>query len=142
MKIIVVDCSVAVKWFVREKFSSNAIQLLKDFKDGLIDLHAPYLIQAEFTNAIRKYYLSGVIDESTLSEITNIIKKLPINYHSMDWDMIDHALRIAINFNITVYDSIYFTLAENVNGTVITADERFYNATRKSEKVIFIGDYR
>lgn len=52
---VVVDASVAVKWYVQEEHSVNAERLL----DGSFELNAPELICPEFGSIIWKKYRKG-----------------------------------------------------------------------------------
>ncbi len=46
MSKLVVDSSVAVKWFVTEPYSREAIRILTEYQAGTIELLAPDLINA------------------------------------------------------------------------------------------------
>jgi predicted nucleic acid-binding protein len=50
---IVVDASVAVKWFVEEEFSDLALKLRDMHVNGLVDLVAPSLMPYEVLNALK-----------------------------------------------------------------------------------------
>ena len=51
MAKVVVDSSVAIKWFLPESLSSHARRLLDDYESGSLDLLlAPDLIYAELGN--------------------------------------------------------------------------------------------
>lgn len=50
MEYIVIDSSVAIKWFVVEHHSDKAREILDIYKDGVINFIAPDLINAEFGN--------------------------------------------------------------------------------------------
>ncbi|MFQ6115590.1 MAG: type II toxin-antitoxin system VapC family toxin [bacterium] len=47
---IVVDSSVAIKWFVVEPFSAEARCILDGYQTGALALYAPDLINAEIGN--------------------------------------------------------------------------------------------
>jgi len=141
MGVIIVDTSVVVKWFIREKYSDNAIKLLKDFKTGNIDLHAPISLLLEFANTIRKYYVKKMISLNLMNEIIETMEEIPIYYHNLTWDLTEKALQHAIKFSITVYDAVYLILSEANNGIVVTADERFYNATKEKCNIVFVANY-
>ncbi len=64
MEKIVVDSSVAVKWFVIETDSMKARQVLVEFKQGLWRFLAPDLIYAEYGNIIWKKQIFQGFDES------------------------------------------------------------------------------
>ena len=63
MRIVVLDASVAVKWYVREQGSDQAVQLL-----DREDLHfvAPDLFRAEIANALLRQNRSGQLSEAAL----------------------------------------------------------------------------
>lgn len=48
MPHLVVDSSVAVKWFVVEPYSTKALEILNQYREGTISFLAPDLINAEF----------------------------------------------------------------------------------------------
>ena len=58
MKGVVVDASVAVKWYLTEVGSDSAFALLADAKS----LHAPQLLEIEVANAFLKNVIKGLAD--------------------------------------------------------------------------------
>src|SRR5579872_7261310 len=54
MECIVVDASVAVKWFVPEVHVDRALRILQDFADGKLRLISPDIIVGEVGNALWK----------------------------------------------------------------------------------------
>ncbi len=57
MDNLVVDSSVAVKWFVVEPYSTEARLILDAYQNGVLSLLAPDLINAEFGNIIWKKHI-------------------------------------------------------------------------------------
>ena len=57
--IVVVDASIAIKWYVDEVHTSDAEQLI----DGRFELHAPELILSEFGNILWKKCRNDDLDE-------------------------------------------------------------------------------
>jgi predicted nucleic acid-binding protein len=56
--------------------------------------------------------------------------------------LLPQAYRIAVETGRTVYDCLYLALAQVHGCTMVTADERFYNAlshTPHSNSVVWIG---
>jgi len=139
---VVVDASVAVKWYVPEDFSEDAIFLLKLFRDKQIKIYAPITMKAEFANAIRKYVIRKIISKEIAEEIFSEIKSIPINYCNITWKIITDAFEYAFKKNITVYDAIYVILAKNLSAKFITADKRLYSAISKEPEVLFIADVK
>ena len=60
MDNLVVDGSVAVKWFVVEPYSNEARRILDAYQNGTFSFLAPDLINAEIGNIIwKKHNLQG-----------------------------------------------------------------------------------
>ena len=57
----VIDASVAVKWFIPEEYSEIALKILERFSKRELLLYASDSMKLEFSNAIRKYYIRGII---------------------------------------------------------------------------------
>jgi predicted nucleic acid-binding protein len=139
MKPVVVDASVAAKWFLPEPDASAALRLL----DGRHRLVAPDLIRAEIGNIVWKLHARGVLNANEASDMIEHFLSMPLEIHDSTY-LLAPALQIAITTNRTVYDSLYLALAVELNGVVVTADERWTNALANSPFARFIrslGDY-
>lgn len=140
MKSIVVDASVAIKWFIPEIHSIVAAGLLnKKFK-----LLAPDLIFAEVGNILwKKLRLNEVVFE-TAKAILDDFKKMPFDTYESEV-LLDKAWEIAITHNCTVYDSLYVALASTERSLLATADKRLYNslkATSLSNTLLWVEDIK
>jgi predicted nucleic acid-binding protein len=119
----VVDASVAVKWFVPEVHSEQALRLLRK----RCDLQAPELIQAEFGNILWKKCRTGELDMTTAGEILDNFKRSPLvvrphrGFMKLAWE-------IALKHRQTFYDSLYLALAMTEKARMVTADRKFYDA--------------
>lgn len=120
MKTLVVDASVAAKWFLPEPDASAAVRLL----DGRYRLAAPDLIHAEMGNIAWKLHARGVLDAQEVSDMIEHFLLMPLEVHDSAF-LLASALEIAIATQRTVYDSLYLALAVELDGTGITADERW-----------------
>jgi predicted nucleic acid-binding protein len=49
----VIDTSVVVKWFVKEKDSDVALEILEHYRSGNFTIIVPDLLIYEFTNVLR-----------------------------------------------------------------------------------------
>ena len=54
--------------------------------------------------------------------------------------IINSAVTLAFEHNITVYDAFYIALAKEIEFTFITADGRLYKRVKDLNFVKFIGD--
>jgi predicted nucleic acid-binding protein len=56
-------------------------------------------------------------------------------------DLISDAVKLALKMNITVYDAIYISLANQVDGIFITADERFFKSIKNLKNCKLLRDF-
>ncbi len=120
-KVVVVDASVAVKWFVEEEYTREALVLRDSYRDGLIDLIAPSLLPYEVLNAL-KY--SGAFGEDELKEIAKILDSLQITLYDLKEDYSATTVMVAMRKGLTIYDASYVALAVDKQGILYTADEK------------------
>lgn len=127
MGLIVVDSSVAIKWFLDEVHSPEAHQILRDYRNGIHNVVVPDLLYAEVGNILWKKQDKGLISavdcQHVLREMTELLfPVVPINRLTAE------ALSLAVAYKRTVYDMLYVALAEREGCPLITADERLVNA--------------
>ncbi len=127
MSVWVVDCSVALKWYVPEQHSQSASRLL----DGQQELHAPDLLLPEFGNCLWKKCRLGELPETESRSILPALGKVPIRIHSSEV-LLEAALELALHTARTVYDSLYIALAMLLDCPFVTADQRLFSAPRRS----------
>ena len=122
---LVIDASVVVKWLVEEELADEAASLL----GGSSPLHAPDLIVSEVTNALWEKFTRGHITHERAEGIAAIFPQSPLQLVP-SISLHQRALRIAIEIGHPVYDCLYVACAENVEGSVVTADRRFHAAVQ------------
>lgn len=115
--IVVVDASVAVKWFIHEPDRPAARRLLEP-QDRLI---APDLIVAEVASAMWKRVLAGEGDARqaplTAASLPRFFAQLlPLA------PLAARAVEIAAELRHPVYDCFYLALAEREEASLVTAD--------------------
>ena len=128
MRPLVIDASVAVKWFLPENHSSEALLIRDKFVDGECKLIAPDLMLSELANVLWKRRES--IDEATALDIIRDLLALGVGLVPSE-QIIVRAYRLASGHNRTVYDSMYLALAESRNCDMVTADERLFHAVER-----------
>ena len=133
MKTLIVDASVAAKWFLPEPDASAALRLL----DGRFRLAAPDLIHAEMGNIAWKLHARGVLDAREASDMIEHFLSMPLEVHDSAF-LLASALDIAIATQRTVYDSLYLALAVELDSKVITADERWAHTLAGSPFTCFL----
>lgn len=128
MNSLVIDASIAVKWFLPEEGSDAAILIRKGFVDGDYRLIAPDLMLSEFTNVLWKR--REFVDEAAGLDMLRDLLALGIALVPTE-PIITRAYRLAQERSRTVYDAIYLALAESRGCDMVTADSRLYHAVEK-----------
>jgi len=127
MKKLVVDASVAVKWFVPEIHSAAAARLL----DPELIISAPDLIGPEFGNTIWKKVRRQEITSDEATEILAAFTALDVEIYPSSI-LLNSAFALALALDRTVYDSLYLALAIAQDCALVTADQRFHGSVRES----------
>ncbi|HEY2325680.1 MAG TPA: type II toxin-antitoxin system VapC family toxin [Thermoanaerobaculia bacterium] len=138
MRKVVVDASVAAKWFVPEVHSDAAQRLL----DPSMVLCAPDLIVPEVGNTIWKKVRRGEITSAEAREILGAFAAVPLELRSSSALLVP-AFEIAAALDRSVYDSLYLALAIAEGCVMVTADARFHSvlaATPFAAHVQWVAD--
>lgn len=134
---LVVDASVAVKWFAAEEWTEESRRLLA----AGVDRHAPDLILAETTNVLWKKARRGEIEASHgyFREAANLPDVLVLHRSQ---DLFVRGSTIALDLDHPVYDCIYLACAEVEGAPLVTADRRLQAVSkgRLAVDVWHIGD--
>jgi predicted nucleic acid-binding protein len=136
---IVIDASVAAKWFLPdEPFSAEALELLRRATAGTTDFIVPDLFFSECGNilwkAARRKRLS--VDE-TVAAIQIIEELQPLTVPAAG--LLEDTLQIARNYDRTFYDSLYLAVAAKQQTYLVTADEKLAHATAAHLPVKWLG---
>ena len=119
----VVDASVAIKWFIPEIHSEAALQVRRSHER----LHVPAFMTLELGNVIAKKIRRGELTREDGKTILKELRHLPLQRHA-DNRLFPAAYALALDTQQSLYDCLYLALAEAVNGRMITADRKFYQA--------------
>ncbi len=140
MTLLVLDASVAVKWFLlaEEPFKDRAMQLLRQSQNGTIDFVIPDLFWAELGNVLCKAVGQGRSTAQDAEESLRKAKKLEL-LAVPSAELIEGAFDIARRYGRSFYDSIYVALAVSRDATLVTADEKLANATAAYFPVKWLG---
>lgn len=123
MPNLVVDSSVAVKWFVVEPYTTEARRILDGYQNGALSFHAPDLINAEFGNIIWKKHIFQGLAAADAQNIIDAFRALQFTI-TPTATLLDDAYKIAVVHRRSVYDSLYLALSLRENCQFVTADEK------------------
>ena len=123
MSTLVVDASVAAKWFLDEVHSRAARHVLESGSD----LVAPDFLLLEIDSVLCKRLRRGDLTEADCTEARLLVRQLPITFHPVA-AVQDAAYDLAMRTGHSVYDCLYVALAMLLDCKVVTADRRLANA--------------
>ena len=133
----VVDASVGIKLFVKEAHSEQAQALFaKLTEDPPAELYVPDLFYIECANILLKYMRRfGRSLEDSQADLADlaILALKPVSTA----DLIEGALLLASQKNLTAYDACYAILAQQMSIPLVTADEPMAKAV---EWAVWLGD--
>lgn len=124
---LVVDASVAIKWFVQES-RSDAARAVLDSGEPLV---APDLVVPEACNAAWKKVKRGEISEEQGAAVARV---LPMSFDRLTptAELAPRAFAIGHRFDHPVYDCFYLALAETESATLVTDDAQVLALARKA----------
>lgn len=126
MTVVVVDASVAIKWFVPEIRSDAAVQLL----ERSVEFLAPDLLFVETANAVWKKVRRGELRADRARKLVSDMTRMAVDAVPSRNLVID-AYPIADVAGLTVYDATYLALAVRLDTELVTADAKLYSRARR-----------
>ena len=134
----VLDASVGIKLFVEEEFSEKVQKLFaKLAEDPQTEIHVPDLFYIECANILLKYTRRYKRPQKDSLADLKDLNKLALIVTSTS-ELIEDALELANEKNLTAYDACYAVLARRLNLPLITADAPLARAV---DSAIWIGDF-
>jgi len=117
VKTVILDASVAVKWFVDDHLTEQALRAAE-----IHTFRAPWLILTETANGLWKYARRGDLEpadlEAALRHVEANVACVP------DANLMRFAARLACQLDLPVYDCCYLAMASMVRLPLLTADKR------------------
>src|SRR5260221_395181 len=125
MTSLIVDASIAARWFVPALAWPQATALLENAPA----LFAPELILAETANAFWKCCRAGFM---TREEMRSALRQLPSFFAQLATihELLGEAADIAGAANYPLYDCFYVALAHREGLPLVTADKRLASAAK------------
>jgi predicted nucleic acid-binding protein len=117
----ILDASVVLKWFIPEKDFEKADIIRTEYLQGIRSIIVPDLLLYEISNSLRYH------PEFTSQEIKDVLKTLldmEIEIITPTLALMEKAIDISKEQNITCYDVTYLALADDLQEEFITADEK------------------
>ena len=124
--MIVLDASVAIKWYFPEKGSDAAIDLLKSSGNDFV---APDIFVVEVAAAlVRKANMEKAKRDDTLillDDFLGLVFDQVVQTRTLSVGSARQASRLAIDLGHPLKDCVYLALAMDLNCPLITSDIKF-----------------
>ncbi len=136
-QLLVVDASVAVKWYLRDEEHLWEADLLLDHQEEeLIELVAPRQIRVEVASSFRRAALRGRISVSEVDRL--IVDWLETHITLIDNEpLLRQATRLWIHHGCTLFDGLYIACAAQTQAPLVTADERLLRTIGNRPDLLF-----
>ena len=130
--MLVLDNSVIIKWFTREKGRDRVIEYRNQFLKGEIDIALSDLILYEITNVLR---YNPNFDKNDVMDAMRSIIGLGVQILVPTTRILNIAIDFSFTHDITIYDAVYVALAKELNYDFVTADRKLFE---KIEDLAFV----
>ena len=126
--MIVLDASIVLELLLRGPDAKQIEELVFNGPP----LHAPHLLDVECAQVLRRYAAQGQLSEHRGERLLELLDGFPITRHSHQpllpriW---------SLRANLTAYDAAYVALAEALDATLLTRDERLAAAPNHSARI-------
>lgn len=129
--MIVIDSSVFSKFLLKEEGWKKVIPYL----DPSLEPHAVDMLLIETTNAVWKYMkkYKVITREQAMGlykQMTKLIEEKIITLEPGK-KYLQEALKIAMDYDISIYDSLFLAQARNLKAELITSDKRQGDVARE-----------
>lgn len=137
--ILVVDASVALKWFLHipdsEPDRDRALTLLGCVDDERVQLVQPPHFIAEVAAVLARATPDAAEDD--------LLDLLNVEYTTIETpETYAAALELSIRYRHHLFDTLYHAVALNVPGaSLITADRRYYDKASGEGRIILLADW-
>lgn len=135
---LVIDASVAAKWYNVERLSERAAEVKEAYVKGDLQLAAPFHIIYEVGNSIWK---NKQLTAQDANEAIASLLRLGMELLEPKTEGTCRAMEIARIKKATFYDALYIQAAEELDTALLTADELQIVASKGITKVIHLKDY-
>lgn len=127
--MIVLDASVAIKWFVDESDSGKAREILYQLRDDPKGFLVPELFFVEMLSVLSRLIASLPL----LEELMSSLEQLGLARIAHGHEILMKACEFTRTYSLSAYDALYGATADLTNATWVTADKQAH------EKIEHLG---
>ena len=119
---MVLDASAAVELLLNTASGGRLRARLADEADIV---HVPHLVDLEIAQVLRRYAMSGGIDEGTAAAALRRWRDFDVERYPHE-PLLDRVWQLRAN--VSAYDAVYVALAEALSDVLVTGDLRLARA--------------
>ena len=137
--ILVVDASVALKWFFRGRFdeahSENAVSILRAVGDGRVQMVQPPHFLAEVAAVLARE------QPSTAGE--DLLHLQSVEWEVAEWPWVyARAVELSVRLRHHLFDTLYHATALHHEGArLVTADEAYIRKARAEGGIVGLREF-
>ncbi len=137
MTLVVLDASVALKWFLRlrddEADTGRALAILAGVNEASIQMVQPVHFFPEVASVLAREKPEEAQDD--------LLDLLEIEHRTLDTpNILATALDLAIRYRHHLFDTLYHAVALHTPGAaLITADQRYYEKTKDEGRIALLS---
>jgi predicted nucleic acid-binding protein len=141
LSLVIIDASVALKWFLPdEEYGQKALQVLDRYMGNEIILGAPSLLEYELVNGLIIAQKRGRVPEETILTAVEGFANLGIRLQNIA-RLFDKVIHLSKAHQLSAYDASYLAIADEKGAPFITADEKLFRSVRENLTwVKWLGD--
>lgn len=127
MDSVIIDAGVAIKWLTGGAYSSQARAILEGYRKETLALLAPDFIRIEVANVLWNLQRLAGLRTDLAQQSLNEFLVTEIVYTPAE-ELLPDAYNLAVQYQRSVYDSLYLALGVRERCRLVTADEKLVNA--------------
>jgi len=132
MNTMVIDANIGLSYVIPLPYSTQAAQLMKDWRQTQARIVVPTLWYYEVVSGLRKTIALGMLSGIRASQALEQLKAMTLEEIPITWEtselILDWAKRLD---QVVAYDAVYLAAAEQMTADFWTADKRLYQATHR-----------
>ncbi len=134
--MIVLDASILAKWFLKEGDSDAALDFKEQLTKEKIDIAIPDLALYETLNALR---FKKDMPEQIIKDVLFSLLNSGLQIIMPTETLLKEAIHISFAADLSIYDSVYLALANDLGVPLVTADRRIIQQAEPFAKIELLG---
>jgi predicted nucleic acid-binding protein len=137
---VVIDASVAIKWFKdeAEEYVGSALSIQERKSLGDVEIIVPGLLFLEVLNA---FLTKPDFTREDIAAVKESLIKMNMKIIRPDSKLLGQAIDIAVKNSLTFYDALYIAVADAADAILYTEDGEIVSCSRDYGFIRHIKDY-